>query len=184
MRSQIEVWHDDASDPDEPFWCVSLCDGDGQEIECLFIYDDKNDALEAGREAARERGLRLCARSEHGTVAEVASADTMRMQAMLMRRGDRFSGDNPEEEAEKWVDQGFGVDEADDWCEVGVWDAAVAAELRDAGLTPERAKAAAESLTDGLDDPAEEYTDGDPIYAACNGDIKANVIIDAARMIQ
>jgi hypothetical protein len=36
------------------------------------------------------------------------------------------------------------------------------------------------SLVEDSDDAAEEYTDGCPIYAACNGDIAAQRIIDAA----
>jgi hypothetical protein len=31
------------------------------------------------------------------------------------------------------------------------------------------------------EDHADEYADGDPIYAACNGDIQAGVIIKAAK---
>lgn len=103
------------------------------------------------------------------------------MAEMLTRHGKNFCGNNVNDEAEGWADQGFRVDDAESWCEIGVWDAATAAELRDANLTPDDVASAAESLTEGLDDPAEEYTDGDPIYAACNGDICVSVIIDAAR---
>ena len=180
MSKQIEVWYDETSDADEPVWCVSLCDDDGQEVKCLSAHDDKDDAIDAGREAAQERGLRLCERSKHGPITEIATTEAMRLQSLLLRHGSRFSGNNVEDEAEEWADNGFDADNADGWCEIGVWDAATAAEFRDAGLTPEQVKAAAESLTEGLDDPADEYTDGDPIYAACNGDIKASVIIEAA----
>lgn len=102
------------------------------------------------------------------------------MAAVLNGHGSRFSGNNVADEAQEWLDHDFTPAKAGGWCEIGVWDAATAAEFRDAGLTPEQVKAAAESLTEGLDDPADEYTDGDPIYAACNGDIKASVIIEAA----
>lgn len=180
MSKQIEVWYDETSDTDEAVWCVSLCDEEGQEVRCLSTHDDQSDAIEAGREAAQERGMRLCERSKYGAVTEIISAASIRMQAMLLGHGIRFSGNNVEDEAEVWQDHDFDADHANQWCEIGVWDAATAAEFRDAGLTPERAKAAAESLTESLDDPADKYTDGDPIYAACNGDIKANVIIEAA----
>ena len=103
------------------------------------------------------------------------------MAVILEGHGSKFSGNNVADEAEAWMDNGFSPARAGSWCEIGVWDAAVAAEFRDADLTPEQVTAAAESLTEGMDDPAEEYTDGDPIYAACNGDINASVIIDAAK---
>lgn len=101
------------------------------------------------------------------------------MAATLGSYGSRFVGNNVADEAQEWLDRDFTPASAGGWCEIGVWDAATAAEFRAAGLTPEKVVAAAESLIDGLDDPADEYTDGDPIYAACNGDIKASVIIDA-----
>lgn len=72
MSKQIEVWRDETSDADEPCWCVSLCDDDG-EIKCLSTHDDRNDAIDAGREVAQERGLRLCERSKHGPITEIAS---------------------------------------------------------------------------------------------------------------
>lgn len=102
------------------------------------------------------------------------------MAVVVDRHGARFIGNNVADEAQQWLDHGFDADGAEAWCEIGVWDAATAAEFRAAGLTPEKVQHAAETLTEGLDDPADEYTDGDPIYAACNGDIKASVIIEAA----
>ena len=98
----------------------------------------------------------------------------------LNSHGDRFAGNNVADAAQAWADHDFAAGEVGEWCEIGVWDASTASEFRDAGLTPEQARAAAERLIDGLDDPADEYTDGDPIYAACNCDIAASVIIEEA----
>ena len=102
------------------------------------------------------------------------------MTTVLNSHGSKFSGTNVADEAQEWLDHNFTPATADGWCEIGVWDAATAAEFREAGLTPAEVESAAESLIEGLDDPSEEYTDGDPIYAACNGDITASVIIEAA----
>jgi hypothetical protein len=102
------------------------------------------------------------------------------MVKMLKRHGLMFTGNDPEGEAQDWLDHDFTADTADGWCEIGVWDAATAAELRDAGLTPDEAKRAAQSL---VEDKARQirYTDGDPIYSACNGDTPVQEIIDAAK---
>lgn len=74
MSQQIEVWRDETSDADEPIWCVSLCDDDGQEVKCLSTHDDKSGAIEAGRKVAHKRGLRLCERSKYGPITEIISA--------------------------------------------------------------------------------------------------------------
>jgi hypothetical protein len=102
------------------------------------------------------------------------------MAETLNRHGWRFSGNNVADVAQDWLDHDFTPSEADEWCEIGVWAAETAADLRDAGLTPERVKVAAADMVEGLDDPGEEYTDGDPIYAACNGDLDVQKIIDVA----
>jgi hypothetical protein len=182
----VAVWYDESAPNYDGAWVVADEDHDEQSCaawtQTIKIFgDDYDDAVEFAFARGREKGVRVVETDEHGMATELASADTMLMQAMLMRHGPRFTGNNVNDEAEYWADQGFRVDDADEWCEIGVWDAATAVEFRDAGLTPDQAKSAAESLTDGLDDPAEEYTDGDPIYSACNGDTKTSVIIDAAR---
>ena len=120
------------------------------------------------------------------------------MAAVLNGHGSKFVGNNVADEAQEWLDHDFTPHQAGDWCEIGVWDAATAAEFRGAGLTPEGAKVASERLIEAeqeawdeeptdSEDPAykttpkdSQYTDGDPIYAACNGDIHASVIIEAA----
>ena len=105
------------------------------------------------------------------------------MAEMLTSHGDCFSGNNVDDQAQDWIDHDFVCDSANDWCEAGVWDAATAAALRDAGLTPQQATAASERLVDDMDDEAREaeYTDGDPIYSACNGDTDIQLLIDAAQ---
>ena len=109
------------------------------------------------------------------------------MATVLNSHGSKFGGNNVADEAEEWLDHDFTPSKAGGWCEIGVWDAATAAEFRDAGLTPEEVKAASERLIEAEqaawdEEPTDsQYTDGDPIYAACNGDIKASVIIEAAK---
>ena len=103
------------------------------------------------------------------------------MADLLCRHGDRFAGTDAEEVAQDWLDHDFTAGTAEKWCDIGVWDAATATAFRDSGHSPEQIEAASESLTEDLDDPGVVYTDGDPIYAACNGDLSPQVIIDAAR---
>lgn len=61
---------------------------------------------------------------------------------------------------------------------IGVWEPSVAAALRDAGLTPAQAKAAAERLVE--ENGSDDYTDGDPIYSVCNRDTRIEDIMKAA----
>lgn len=72
---QIEVWCDDTSDADNQVWCVSMCDGDGDEIRCLGTFGDLADAIERGARAAREHGLPLLERGTDGETEELAVAD-------------------------------------------------------------------------------------------------------------
>ena len=55
----IEVWLDKTGDPDEPLWCVSLCEPEGDEIKCLSTHREKGDAIWAGTRAAASRGMHL-----------------------------------------------------------------------------------------------------------------------------
>lgn len=129
---------------------------------------------------------------DHGEVeaaARDAYLDRIELAAMvdvLVDRGIRFAGNCAEDVAEDWIDHGFTADTAIDWCDVRVWDAGTAADSRDAGLSPDEVQAAAESLTDGLEDEDVHgrYTDGCPIYAACNGDLTARdaIIYEAQRL--
>ena len=109
----------------------------------------------------------------------VRDADLIAMAEMLERHGERFTGDDADAMAQEWLDHGFTVGEADGWCEIGCWDAATAAILAIEGLTPDTASAAAQRLIDA-EIADSQYTDGDPIYSACNCDTDFQAIIDAA----
>lgn len=179
----ICLWLDTTSDADEPSWIVSRdaidpSTGNAETTETLtaFAEGDEDAAEEYAREQARKHGLPLY-RNPPGSPAElVASAALVQMEAMLLRHGDRFAGSCVEDVARDWLDSGFDADGADAWCEIGCWDAATAAQMRDADLTPDQMRAAAEEIA-----AAAEYTDGDPIYSCCNGDTPIQVLIDAAK---
>ena len=104
---------------------------------------------------------------------------------ILKSHGDSYTGGgNGSEMAGGWVDAGITDPQVvDSWCEARVWDPAVAAGLIAAGLSPDDVTSAAESLVDGMDiyQRADAYTDGDPIYAACNGDISLDRLIAASK---
>jgi hypothetical protein len=114
-------------------------------------------------------------------------ASVRSMVAVLESYGPRFIGNDVAEMAQDWIDYGFSPAEADSWCEIGVWNPATAAAFRDAGLSPDEVRFAAERLieaerTEWTDENwgYSRYTDGDPIYAACNYDISPDVIVEAA----
>lgn len=176
----VSLWYDETSDADDAQWIVDTDTIEGGESSTIGTHDDEDDAMDAGRKAAREMGVALYAVDSTGRRTEVASAEMMTMEALLISNGDRFAGNSVTDSAEDWIDNGFDADSAGEWCDIGVWDAATAAEFRDAKLSAAEVKAAAESMTEGLDDAAEEFTDGCPIYAACNNDIRASEIIDVA----
>lgn len=110
---------------------------------------------------------------------DLRSAELADMADMLDGHGDKFAGNDADDSAQDWIANGFDSADADGWCKIGVWDAATAATLRDAGLTPTQVVVAEANLVADCDDASDEYTDGSPIYAACNGDISVQVIIDA-----
>ncbi len=113
---------------------------------------------------------------------ELRDADVAEMADMLERHGDRFTGSDADDMAQEWMDQGFNAADAGEWCEIGVWEPATAAAFRDARKTPAEIRAAAEQLIeDAGANAADEYTDGDPIYSACNGDTRADEIIEAVQ---
>lgn len=106
------------------------------------------------------------------------TAERSEMADMLDGHGERFSGGNVDDIAQGWLEHDFDARSAGEWCEIGVWDDDTAAEFRDADLTPDEVNAAADRMIEAAE---REYTDGSPIYAACNGDISAQQIIDAAK---
>lgn len=104
------------------------------------------------------------------------------MRQMLESRGDYFSGNNPEDIANEWLDYGFDTESAEEWCEIGVWDACTAAEFRDRGYIPGQVADASSDLLASYDDPdelAKAFTDGNPIYSVCNNDTSIDVIVAA-----
>jgi len=108
------------------------------------------------------------------------------MVAVLDSHGPRFAGNHVEDMAQEWLDYDFTPEQADEWCSIGVWNAATAAEFRDAGLSPDQVQAAAERLLDAEQAAWTDerwgysrYTDGCPIYSICNGDTDAAVIINS-----
>jgi hypothetical protein len=120
---------------------------------------------------------------EAGWTWSVQSAALRAMVAVLQSHGERFAGNNPADEAQDWLDHGFSAAQAEGWCEAGFWDAATAAAMRDAGVTAQDAAKAAEAMIEEIGDgeAGEKYTDGDPIYAACNNDLSPDEIIAVAR---
>lgn len=142
-------------------------------IVAVEYAGDEEYAESTGRTTALHKDTTM---TEHD---QAANQELQDMLEMLGNHGGMFTGSNPADEAENWIDYGFTADTARPWCDIGVWDAATANAFVAASLTPEQVAAAAERMTDSLDDPGEEYTDGDPIYAACNGDLDVAKIIRA-----
>ena len=70
------------------------------------------------------------------------------MAEMLERHGHAFAGPNSLETAQDWLNNGFSVEEADEWCEIGCWDADVADRFRGAGLSPAEVEAVGELFDD------------------------------------
>lgn len=121
--------------------------------------------------------------SETWGAAPIEESPHAEILAVLRGHGDVFTGGPSREDeiAREWAEYGFCAATTDEWCAVGVWDAAVAAQLRDAGLSPQIAKTRAERLVESIrdcgGDPAETYTDGCPIYAVCNGDTSIDILL-------
>jgi len=102
------------------------------------------------------------------------------IEEILIAAGDMFSGNEPDETAAEWADEGFTPEQVQSWVDVGCWDALTAAALRDAKVTPERAAERAADLIDaagGKIEAADVYTDGSPMYATCNGDLSLDEFV-------
>lgn len=117
--------------------------------------------------------------------ADLIDSDVADIMAVVESYGERFCGNNPEDEANGWIEAGITDPEVvGAWCEIGVWEQSVAAKLIDAGLTPAQVSAGAERMLEELgedEDSAEHYTDGDPIYSVCNNDTAIEHLIAAAK---
>ena len=104
----------------------------------------------------------------------------------LSRLGPCYDGGSPESAVEiagKWFEFGFDVADVKLWAAVGCWSPSVAYDFRSAGMLPHEVRDTCQVLVEQViasgREPREVYTaDGSPIYAACNGDIGADVIIE------
>lgn len=95
------------------------------------------------------------------------------MKSAVSSFGEMFSGGDEESlnrVAQEWIDEGFSNDGASEWMSAGFWDAAVASEIYDAGISLRLVKKTAASLAE---------CDMDPVYAMCNGDYSVKQFIAA-----
>ena len=118
---------------------------------------------------------------EDATEFTALSPELQEITHLLTGLGDRFSGNNAKDMGQEWLDQGFDANSARDWCDIGVWDPATAATLRDAELTPQEVKDAADRLIEAEETRYVTYTDGCPIYSCCNNDTRCDVLIEEAK---
>ena len=114
------------------------------------------------------------------TTNKSTNEDTANIDAIakvLLSHGEMFHGGRAKEIAREWDGYDFTAAGVDRWCRVGVWDAATAKAFVEAGMTPSSVARTAERMVKA--DGADAYTDGCPIYAACNGDVDPKRIVDA-----
>ena len=95
---------------------------------------------------------------------------------VLINHGEMFHGGEPRPTAREWDSYLFTSVAVDQWCSIGVWDPRVADYFARNGMTPAYVKYMAKRMVE-----ADAYTDGCPIYAACNGDLDPKRIVDAYR---
>lgn len=112
----------------------------------------------------------------------MSSTTTIELIAgLLADAGAAYTGVNANKVAEEWADEA--PDDVDpfewvrSWVRTRCWDPGTASTLA-AMLTPEQARAACDRMIER--DGAERYTDGDPMYAACNGDLACDEIAQAS----
>jgi hypothetical protein len=86
---------------------------------------------------------------------------------VLAAAGDMFHGGDIDGTAAEWDMHDYTAAGVERWTAIGVWEPGVADAFVLAGVTPRKVAIAAETM------------DGDPIYAACNGDLSPQAIIDA-----
>jgi hypothetical protein len=131
---------------------------------CRMSCDDVRDALDAN-----ELSPRFSEESEE--LAEIAD--------YLGLIGPAFTGDDAQAMAYDWVDHDFSTGEVREWCVVGVWDPATAAEFRAAEVTPEEIAGAADVI-----DHSGHASSVGAINAACNGDLDPQILIEWARRLR
>jgi hypothetical protein len=109
----------------------------------------------------------------------IKTAHMMNKLTMMLKIYEAPYSSNYEEfYTELWHGRGFHPFDIDYWCSVGVWNSEVAAQLRQAGIGPADVVRAERWL---IKNSERDYPNGSPIWAACNGDIPVQVIIDAAK---
>lgn len=107
--------------------------------------------------------------------------DLPAMIRVVHAAGERFHGNSAVDIARDWIDNDFDAESAEQWMDAGFWNPSTAAACRDSGMEPSDAEDAAAWLIER--DGAEAYTDGSPIYAACNNDLDVQKLIDACKAI-
>lgn len=90
--------------------------------------------------------------------------------------GFKFAGDSVGDTCLEWDGQGFDANSVDNWMDVGVWEAAVAAQCRDHSIEPYDLRDAAVAM---LGSWTEKQLDQlrHPIEALCNRDMEFNEIL-------
>lgn len=117
--------------------------------------------------------------------AYLIDADVADIMDVLDSYGDRFAGNDAEDTANGWINDGITNPEiVGEWCEIGVWESSVAARMIEENLTPAQVSAGAERMLENLgedEDSADRYTDGSPIYSVCNRDTSIDDLIEASK---
>lgn len=174
-----------ASSPVEVDYCNDNKNGDGWEstpMQCADMIHSYSRLVAYG-----ERLVAQAIQVNEDTVKcnHKNISNLMDLAEGLQGMGDQFSGNDPVEIAKEWQDHSFELSDASKWWDVGVWDADVARALVDAEMTPKDLTATAEAMTEDMteEELMDAYTDGCPIYSACNNDIDVQEIIDAWRKV-
>ena len=110
-----------------------------------------------------------------GTTEDKANIDAI--GEVLLTYGDRYHGWRPVDVAREWDRYDFTPVGVEAWFEAGVWKPDVAAAFAAADMTQDDVCYAADRMVAA--NGADRYTDGCPIYAACNGDLDPAAIIAA-----
>jgi hypothetical protein len=106
----------------------------------------------------------------------------------LLEAGETFSGGSHESAlhiAVEWYQHGFTPKTMSSWIAIGVWDADVANEFVDNGLTPDQVFVASRSIlqSDGNPyDAPQRWDSGCPIYHCCNRNDATPIIDEFIRL--
>ena len=106
----------------------------------------------------------------------------------LIESGETFSGGSHNfavHYAQEGHAHGFDVDTMSQWIEARVWEAAVAADFVDNGITPNQVVDASKSLLEFDGNPydaPQRWDSGCPIYHACNNNDAKSIIDEILRL--